>query len=200
MSAPVLYPVDATFNGLAKEASGSPGTPVAMTATVPVDTFKWSDKWVELDDKALRGVMGDDSFNVVQGVWTCDVPAIGGPAYPDTLPYFIGNILGDITTTGTAAPFQHVISLLNPTSGAPSAQPTTHTLSHYYGPTATSGTRQVPYFCLSQLVLTWEAATGMLMWSGKGTGWKSQPAAARPTAAPTSIKPYAAWVGQAGVG
>jgi hypothetical protein len=199
MAAPVLYPVDATFEGLAKEVT--PGTAVAMTATPPLDTFKWSDKWVELDDKAPRGVMGDDSFGVYQGVWTCDVPSLGGPVYPDTLPWWVGNILGDITTTGSAAPFQHVISLLNPAAGnSYQAQPTTHTLTHYYGATASTGTRQIPYFCLSQLQLTWEAATGMLMWSGKGTGFRSQAAAARPTAAPSTIKPYAAWSGTAGVG
>jgi hypothetical protein len=200
MAAPVLFPTDAVFNGVAKEGSASPGTPVAMTATVPCDTFKWSDKWVPIDDKALRGVMGNDSFAVLQGYWYCDVPTAGGPVYPDTIPYLIGNLMGDITTTGTAAPFQHVISLLNPTSGNPGAQGTTHTWTQYYGPTATSGARQIPYFCLSQLVFTWEAATGLLMWSGKGQGWKSVAAGSRPTSAPTAIKPYAAWVGQLAVG
>lgn len=199
MAAPILYPVDAVFNGVAKELSTAPGTPVAMTATVPCDTFKWSDKWVPIDDKALRGNMGTD-YGVIEGYTYCDVSSMGGPVYPDTIPYLVANLMGDLTTTGTSSPFQHVISLLNPTSGNPGAQPGTHTWTQYYGPTATSGARQIPYFCVGQLVFTWEAATGLLMWSGKAQGWKTVAAGSRPTSAPTSIKPYAAWVGQIGVG
>lgn len=200
MAAPIVYPVVAQINGVAKESTSAPGTPVAMTSTVPLDTFKWEDKYVWGEDKAPRGVMGNDAFNEIQLVEYCDVSAMGGPAYADTLGFPAGNILGDITTTGTTAPFKHVLSLLNPTSGAPTGQGTTHTWTHYNGVTPTVGGIYVPYFCLSQLVLTWEFATGMLMWSGKGQGWKSTPLAARPTAAPSAIKPFAGWVGQLGIG
>jgi hypothetical protein len=200
MPAPVVYPVVSQFNGIAKESPSAPGTPVNMTATMPLDTFKWEDKFAWGEDKAPRGVMGNDAFNEIQLVQFCDVSAMGGPAYPDTLGYLAGNLLGDITTTGTAAPFQHVISLLNPTSGAPTGQGTTHTWTHYFGPPTTSGAIQIPYFCMSQLVLTWEFATGMMMWSGKGQGWKSITLGARPTAAPSAIKPYAAWVGALALG
>lgn len=201
MAAPVLYPVAGQFSGIAKEASTTPGTPVAMTATTPLDTFKWEDKPAWGEDKAPRGSMSNDAFNEIQLVYYCDVSAIGGPAYPDTLGYWLGNIFGDITTTGTAAPFQHVISLLNPAAGnSYTGQGTTHTVTHYDGVPATSGAIQVPYFCLSQLVLTWEYATGMLMWSGKGQGWKSVIPGSRPTVAPSSIKPYPAWVGQLALG
>jgi hypothetical protein len=198
MAAQVIYPTDGQFSMVSKETT--PGTPTTPTATVPVDTFVWEDKPVFIDDKAPRGVMGDDAFGVYQGVEYCDVSAIGGPVYPDTIPWLLGNLMGDITTTGTAAPFQHVISLLNPTSGLPSAQPTAHTWTHYYGPTTTSGARQVPSLCLSQVVLTWEAATGLLMWSGKGQGWKSVPAGSRPTNAPSAILAFPAWEGQLAVG
>ncbi len=199
MAAVVVYPVDAQFSGVAKEVT--PGLPVAMTATMLMDTFKWEDKPVWLADKAYRGSMGNDSFNEIEGVYYCDVSALGGPVYPDELGYMGGNILGDITTTATTAPFQHVISLLNPAAGnSYTAQPTAHTWTHYYGPTATSGARQVPSFCLSQLVLTWDNATGMFVWTGKGQGWKSVPAGSRPTVVPGSIKPYAGWSGQLAVG
>jgi len=200
MAAPIVYPVVAQFNGAAKELSTAPGTPVNMTATMPLDTFKWEDKIAWGDDKAPRGVMGNDAFSQTQLVYYCDVSAMGGPAYADTLGYLAANIFGDITTTGTAAPFQHVISLLNPTSGAPTAQPGTHTWTHYSGVPATSGAIQIPYFCLSQLVLTWEFATGMLMWTAKGQGWKSVVLGSRPTAAPSAIKPKAAWVGALALG
>lgn len=200
MSAPIVYPVAAQINGVSKELTAAPGNPVAMTATVPVDTFKWEDKPAWGEDKAYRGVMGNDAFAEIQLVEYCDVSAIGGPVYPDTIGYMGGNIFGDVVTTGTAAPFSHVMALLNPTGAAPTGQGTTHTWTHYNGVTPTVGGIYVPYFCLSQLVLTWEYATGMLMWSGKGQGSKSVPLAARPTAAPSAVKPFAAWIGQLGVG
>lgn len=200
MAAPIVLPVVTQINGVAKEASGTPGTPVPMTTTMPVDTFKWEDKFAWGEDKAPRGTMGNDAFSETQLVYYCDVSSVGGPAFADTVGFPIGNIMGDITTTGTAAPFQHVISLLNPTSGNPGAQGTTHTWTHYDGVIPTVGGIYVPYFCLSQFVLTWEAATGMLMWSGKGQGWKSVTLAARPTASPSSIKPFAGWIGQLGIG
>lgn len=200
MAAPVVYPVAAQVNGCALETAAAPGTPVAMTNTVPVDTFKWEDKPAWADDKAPRGVMGTDSFNVVQLVKYCDVSAIGGPVYADTIGFPAANALGDVTTTGTAAPYKHVISLLNPTSAAPTGQGRTLTWTHYNGVKPTVGGIYVPYFCLSQFVLTWDFATGMLMWSGKGQGWASSALAARPTAAPSAIKPFAGWVGQLGVG
>jgi hypothetical protein len=198
MAGPTLYPTSGQFSMVAKEVT--PGTPVNGVASLPMDTFKWEDKFVPLDDKGLRGVMGSDSFGVQQGVWICDVSALSGPVYPDTIPYITGNIMGDVTTTGTAAPYKHVMSLLNPTASNPTGQGTTHTWTHYYGPTTTSGARQIPSFCLSQVVFTWDAATGLLMWSGKGQGWKSVAAGSRPTFAPSAIKPFPAWSAQLGVG
>lgn len=200
MAAPVVYPVVAQINGIAKEATATPGTPVAMTNTMLVDTFKWEDKIIWGEDKAPRGVMGNDAFSETELVYSCDVSSVGGPVHADTIGFPAGNILGDITTTGVSAPYTHVISLLNPTSGAPTGQGTTHTWTHYNGVAPTVGGIYVPYFCLSQLVLTWEAATGLLMWSGKGTGWKSTALGARPTAAPSGILPFAGWVGQLGIG
>lgn len=197
MAAVTAYPTVGQFTGVAKETT--PGTPVAMTTTLLTDQFVWDDKPVWLDDKAYRGVMGNDSFNVVQGVYYCDVTC-GGPVFADTIGFPLGNIMGDVTTTGGSAPFTHVFSLLNPTSGAPTGQPTTHTLTQYYGPTTTSGTRQVPSACFSQLVFTFNAATGLLMWTGKANGWKSVPAGSRPTAAPSTVVPQAAWVGLLGLG
>lgn len=201
MAAPLAYPSVAQFDGIAKELTTAPGTPVAMTNTVPCATdLKWEDKPVWLSDKGKRGVMGDDSFNEIQGVYYCDVSAMGGAVFMDTLGFLLGNILGDVVEAATAIPWSHQFSLLNPTSGNPTAQPTTHTWTHYDGPTPTVGARQIPYFCLSQLVITWEYATGLLMWSGKGQGFKSVAAGARPAAAPSALKPDAAWIGQFAVG
>lgn len=201
MTAPLAFPSVAQFDGVAKELTTTPGTPVAMTNTMPLATdLKWEDKPVYLADKGLRGVMGNDSFNEIEGVYFCDVSAMGGAVFMDTLGFLLGNILGDVVETGTAAPYAHQFSLLNPTSSAPTAQPTTHTWTHYDGPTPTVGGRVIPFFCLSQLVISWEYATGLLMWSGKGQGWKSVAASARPTAAASAIQPKAAWIGQFAVG
>lgn len=199
MTAPVLYPTSAQFSGVAKEATASPGTPVAMTNPLLTDNFVWVDTPIWLPDKAYRGVMGNDSFNEIEGVYTCAVTA-GGPVFADTIGFVLGNILGDVTTTATAAPFTHKISLLNPTSGAPTAQPTTHTLTAYNGVTPTVGARQVPYSCFSQVVFSFDAAAGLLTWTGSAMGWKSVPAGARPTASPSAVKPQASWIGVLGLG
>lgn len=201
MAAPLAFPSVAQFDGIAKEDPDNPGTPVPMTATMPLETdLKWSDKVLYIADKGLRGDMANDSYNEVQGVYYCDVTAMGGAVFMDTIGFLLGNILGDVSETGTAAPYSHKFALLNPTAAAPTAQPTSHTWTHYDGPTPSTGGRVIPYFCLSQLVIEWEFATGLLMWSGKGQGWKSQAAAARPVAAPTSVKPDASWIGGFGVG
>jgi hypothetical protein len=197
MAAVTAYPSVAQFTGVAKEVT--PGTAVPMTATLLTDAFTWKDTPTWLDDKAYRGVMGNDSFNVIEGVYYCDI-SCGGPVYVDTIGYALGNLLGDITTTGSSAPFTHVISLLNPTSGAPTGQPTTHTLTQYYGPTATSGARTFASTCFSQIVFEFNAATGLLTWTGKANSWASQAAVARPTASPSTVVPQAAWQGVMGLG
>lgn len=196
--APVFYPVVASFDGVAVEATV--GTPVAMTATVPLTApMKWEDKPVFLTDEGQRGSMGKDYGEVV-GVEYCDVSAMQGNVLPDTFGYLLANILGDVAETGTAAPFQHVFSLLNPTAAAPTAQPFTNTWTHYDGVTPTSGARQIPGFCLSQLVISWDYATKLLTWTAKGQGWKSVSAGTRPVQAATAIVPLASWIGQFAVG
>lgn len=195
MATPVTWASVNQFNGIAKEITQ--GTPVAPTFTLFTDKFDWEHKPVYLDDKAFRGVMGNDSFNVIQGVLS-SVLSMGGPVFDDGIGFPLGNILGDITTTGASAPFTHVISLLN-TAGA-SDQPTSHTISHYYGPSATSGTRVFSGTCFSQIVLEFNAGTGLLTWTATATGWGSTIAGSRPTASSTGVKPVAAWVGKIGIG
>lgn len=201
MTAPLAFPSVAQFDGVAKEDPDNPGTPVAMTMNVPLETdLKWEDKPLYIPDKGLRGDMANDSYHEVQGVYYCDVTAMGGSIFLDSFPFLLGNILGDYTGTATAAPYKHQFSLLNPTAAAPTAQPTTLTWTHYDGLTPTVGARQIPYFCLSELVIEWEVATGLLMWSGKGQGLRSVPAGARPVSSPSAVKPIAAWEQQCAVG
>jgi hypothetical protein len=268
---PTTYAPAKQFIGIATEAAQ--GTPVAMTATVLVDEAKPKDNPTFLDDKSWRGSMGSDSFAKIAGTKTAEVE-LGGPAYGDGLGYFMRNILGDLSTTGTStgtggttlsvpavvgaatistaatipagttvqigsgataecfvtgtptgsgpytiplstpagglvyahaasqpvqpviAPFTQAHSLLNSGGG----QPVSHTITHFLGPTATSGARQYPGFCLSELGLKWNAESELLTWSGKGTSWPSVPLGAAPVAAPSLVLPVASWRMVVGIG
>lgn len=193
MAAPVTYASVKQFTGIAKEVT--PGTPVAMTATLLDDSMGPEDKYTFLKDKSYRGVMANDAFNEIAGVRYADI-SLGGPVYGDTIPWVLGNLMGDMTDTGASAPFSHKAALLNSGGG----QPTTHTLTHYTGMTPTVGARVYSSTCFSQAQFTFNAATGLFVWTGKANAWASAPAAAAPTAAPSSVKPVAAWVGQVGIG
>lgn len=199
MTAPVLYPSVARFSGWAKEVATTPGTAVPMTMNLNTDSFVFKDEPVWIKDQATRGSMGNDAYNLVQGPIVCNVTA-DGPVFVDSFGMLLANIFGDLTVTGTASPFTNKFSLLNPTSGAPTAQPITHTLTAYNGVAPTSGTHLIPYACFSQLVIEFDAASGLLKWSGTATGWKSQVAGSRPTSSPSSVKPQASWVGTMGLG
>jgi hypothetical protein len=199
MTAPVLLPTPAQFGGVAKELATAPGTPVAMTNTLLTDNLVYQDLPQWLADQANRGVMGTDSFNEIQGVMWSTI-TMGGPLNTDTFGFLAANILGDVTTTGASSPFTHAIALLNPTSGNPGAQPVTDTFTAYNGVPATVGARQIPYGCLSQLVVDFDALSGLLKWSATVMGWPTVLPGVRPTAAPSSVKPLAPWIGTVGVG
>lgn len=177
---------------VAKETSQ--GTPVAGTATIPVDKFEPEDKPVWLDDKALRGSMVE-MYGRQQGVIKTDF-SMSGPVFGDTLGWLLGNILGDITTTGASAPFSHAVSLLN--SGA--GQPTSHTFTHFQGTVASVGARQYPGACLSELTLKWNAETQLFTYDAKGSSWPSVIPGATPTSAPSTVVPLPSWRGQLGIG
>lgn len=183
---PATFPSLKRFIGFAKEVT--PGTPVAPVADMPIAKFDWNDKPTWLEDKALRGVMGDDVFNLIQGPEIGELD-MGGPAFGDELGYLIGNIMGTDDTTGASAPFTHKFSLLNTLSG----QPTTHTLTQYYGPEPTHNSRQFSGTCVSDLQITFNAETEMVMFTSKAISWVSNVAAATPTATFTAVKPLPSW-------
>jgi hypothetical protein len=246
-----------------------------MTATQLLTTFSPTDKPTYLKDQSWRGSMGTDSFGQILGVATADI-SLGGPVYGDTLGWWLRNILGDLSTTGTptgsgsttlsaatlagatsittvatipaatlvqigtgataevvttgtpsgagpytipittpasgllyahasaqtvvpvvtAGPYTYTWSLLNSGGG----QPPSHTLTHSLGPTATTGARQYPGFCMSQLNLKFAADSQLLTWDGQGTSWPSVVAGVAPTAAPTTVLPVASWKTKVGIG
>src|SRR2546430_6007841 len=101
MPAPTTYPSQRQFVGVAKETT--PGTPVAMTSTLLVDTFDPEDKVTGLIDQAMRGSMAQE-YNYVPGVKHSEFSG-KGPMLMDGAGFILMNILGDITTTGASAPF-----------------------------------------------------------------------------------------------
>lgn len=98
MTATAVYPTGKQTIGGAVEAI--PGTPVAPTFSMPVKKFEWNDKPTWLADMGGRGVMGNDAFAIIQGVKIGEL-TIEGDAYLDTIGYWLGNIFGDVTATGT---------------------------------------------------------------------------------------------------
>lgn len=98
MTAPAVYPTGKQTIGGAVETI--PGTAVAPTFSMPVTKFEWNDKPSWLSDMAGRGVMGNDAFAIIQGVKIGEL-TIEGPAYLDTFGYWLGNLFGDVTATGT---------------------------------------------------------------------------------------------------
>jgi hypothetical protein len=94
---PTTYASPLQHVGVAREVTQ--GTAVTPTVTVPVDKFDPSDQPVWIDDKALRGAM-TEPFNRVQGVKHSEVD-FGGPAFFDTIPYFLANVFGDVVYSGT---------------------------------------------------------------------------------------------------
>jgi hypothetical protein len=274
VTAAVVYPTGKQTIGGAVEAS--PGTPVAPTFWMPVSKFEWNDKPVWLKDMAGRGVMGNDAFAIIQGVEIGEL-TIEGPAYFDTLGYWLGNLMGDVTATGTTtaptgtlsalsvvgatsvsssvsipngtliqidvgnlaeivttsgpptgagpyaipvpalakphasgvaitavvAPNQHAFSLMNSGGGrgqgTASAQPSTHTITQYYGPAATSGGRQFTNVVFTDLSFKWNAEADFMTYTAKAIAWVSTIPATIAAATFTAAQPIAAWRGLLGL-
>lgn len=103
---------------------------------------------------------------------------------------------GTVTVQPVSGPFNNAFSLLNTAS----AQPSTLTLIHYLGPTATVAARAYSGACLSEVNLHWNAETMLFNFDAKGSAWPSAPAAALPTPNPTAITPVASWRAVLGIG
>lgn len=266
---PTTFAPAKQFVGIATETTQ--GNPVAMTNTILVTEVKPKDmpKWLE--DKALRGAMGNDAYNVIQGVKTSELD-LGGPVFGDTIGFLLRNILGDLTYTGTptgsgattlaaqasagatslstvatipaativqigtgptaevattgtpsgsgpytipltgytlqythasaqavtpvTGPYTSAFSLLNNTSG----QPVSHTLTHFLGPTATSGARQYPGLCLNEMQFKWNAESELFEYTAKGLAYPSVALGSAPVANPSTVIPIASWEMSTGIG
>ncbi|MDH6108862.1 hypothetical protein P3T36_002993 [Kitasatospora sp. MAP12-15] len=141
-----------------------------------------------VEDKGLRGAMAElyDEIPTVKSS-TFD---FSGDAYPDILGFMVTGVLGDLTTTGAAAPYSHAASLYNANDG----QPPSYTLTDFYA----VNTRQYPGSKFSDLEIKFNA-DGLITYSAKAVGLASIPTTA-PTPSFTSVQPLAAWTGAVQIG
>lgn len=185
MATPTTYAAAKSFIGVSKEVTQGTVVP-PLTATIPVNKFTPEDKFEQLKDKAQRGSMAG-TYDQQQGAGHVEFTIEESPAFFDTLPYALYNILGDIATTG-AGPRTHEISLLN--SGT--AQPGTFTIFDWQGTPANRG-RQYPGCVLTELTIKGNPQNEYVTWSAKGVAWPSAATAAEPVANASTDRAIPAW-------
>jgi hypothetical protein len=87
-----------------------------------------------------------------------------------------------------AGPYTHTFSLLNSGQG----QPPSHTFEDRQGITASTGARDYPGACISELTLTGNAED-LLQFTASMTGWPTAAAAGSPTNVPTTTTVTPGW-------
>jgi len=187
----MALPRSRSYLGIAKETRYTPGasaTPVAATDFIPFTTITPFDNVKYLDDKGIRGSMTEE-YGVIQGNIYSEFD-LGGDVYPDTIGYIYSGVLGDVTVTGSAAPYSHAISLLN--SQTTNGQPTTYTLSDYYS-LGSSSTRQYSGVQFASIDTKF-SADALMTYTAKGMGFQSV-TASNPAPSFSTVTPQAAWTG-----
>ena len=187
-----VQPSVKSYLGLALETTK--GTAVAATDYVPItqSTFKPADIIAPLLDNGLRGSMVEN-YNYVQGRKHSTVD-FGGLAFADTIGYWLAGVLGDVTTTGSTAPYTHAIALKNSVGSAGDAQPKALTITDYYS----ANIRQFPGCQVNEVILNFNA-DGMLDYTTKLTGYPSATSSA-PTPSFSTVVPTQVWTGTVTIG
>jgi hypothetical protein len=181
-----------SYLGIAKEATR--GTAVTPTDYIPVAVSKIKpvDMIAPLYDEGLRGSFVKN-YAYVQGR-THSTFDFGGPVFADTIGYSIAGLLGEVTTTGASAPYTHVITLENSGTAALDAQPTSFTLTDFYG----AAVRAYPGIAIHDFGLKF-SADGLLDYDTKGMGWLSA-SAATPTPTFSTVLPAQVWTATVTIG
>jgi hypothetical protein len=181
-----------SYLGIAKETTK--GTPVTPTDFIPVlaSKLKPADIIMPLYDEGLRGSL-IKNYNYIQGR-SHSTFDFGGAVFADTFGYVLGGLLGDVTTTGSTAPYTHNISIKNATAVGADAQPTSFTLTDYYA----ANVRAYPGIQVHDCSLKF-TADGLLDYDAKGTGWLSS-TAATPTPSFSTVLPIPTWVATVSIG
>jgi len=181
-----------SYLGIAKEATK--GTAVTATNFIPfnMNTFKPVDVIDPLYDTGLRGSMVEN-YNYLQGRKHSTIE-VGGSVFADTVGYYLTGVLGDVTTTGSSAPYTHAIALKNAVGGSGDAQPISYTITDFYS----ANTRQYPGVQFTDFGLTFNA-DGMLEYVAKGMGFPSATTTA-PTPSFSTVLPTQVWTGTVTIG
>jgi len=187
---PSAQPSVRSYLGIAKEVT--PATPVDATAFIPVnkDGLKPVDIIAPLYDTGLRGSMATN-YTYIQGRRHTEID-VAGPAFADTVGWWLGSIMGSVATVGASAPYTHTISLKNATTG--DAQPTSLTLEDYY----VSGNRYYPGCKVTDFTLNFNS-DGMLDYTAKLMGYPSSTTAAS-TPSFSAVTPTPVWRGTVSIG
>lgn len=97
----VVAPSSKTWLGLGRElVTGQPVLPIA-TQALDKNSFQPEDTPKFLPDEAIRGVMAM-LYNDILGVEDATF-SFGGPAFLDVAGYWLDNVFGDLSSTGTSA-------------------------------------------------------------------------------------------------
>jgi len=181
-----------SYLGVALETTK--GTPVTATNFVPItlNSFKPIDVIAPLYDMGIRGSMVEN-YNYLQGRKNTTVD-FGGPVFADTIGYWVAGILGDVTTTGSSAPYTHTIALKNAVGGSGDAQPKALTITDFYS----ANTRQYPGCQITDFGLTFNA-DGMLEYTVKAMGFPSATTTA-PAPSFSTVLPTQVWTGTVTIG
>ena len=181
-----------SYLGVAKETTE--GTAVAPTAFIPVSASKLKavDIVDPLFDQGLRGSI-NANYAYIPGRTRSTVD-FGGPVFADTLPWGVAALLGSVATTGSSAPYTHVVSLKNASATAVDAQPTSLTLTDFYA----ANVRAYAGVSIHDFTLTF-SSTGLLDYDAKGTGWASA-TASTPTPTFSTVTATPVWQGSVSIG
>jgi hypothetical protein len=187
-----VQPSVKSYLGLALESTK--GTAVTATDFVPITqtSFKPVDIIAPLMDNGLRGSMVEN-YNYVPGREHSTVD-FGGLAFADTIGYWLAGVLGDVTTTGSSAPYTHAIALKNSVGSAGDAQPKALTITDYYS----ANTRQFPGCQVHEIAMNFNA-DGMLDYTTKLTGYQSVTTSA-PAPSFSTVVPTQVWTGTVTIG
>ena len=181
-----------SYLGIAKETT--PATPVPATDFIPVtkDSFKPVDIIAPLYDTGLRGSMAEN-YNYIQGRRHTEID-VAGPAFADTVGWWVAGILGSVSTSGASAPYTHVMSLKNATAIGADAQPTSLTLNDFY----VANNRYYPGCKVTEFGLTFNSE-GMLEYTTKLMGHPSTTTSA-PAPSFSAVVPTPVWRGSVTIG
>jgi Phage tail tube protein len=188
----LAQPSAKSYLGVALETTK--GTAVSPTNFVPItlNSFKPVDVIDPLYDTGIRGSMVEN-YNYLQGRRHTTVD-FGGPVFADTIGFWIAGILGDVSTSGSSAPYTHSISLKNAVGSSGDAQPKSLTITDFYS----AGNRQYPGCQVTDFGLTFNA-DGMLEYTAKLMGYPSTTSSAA-TPSFSTVLPTQVWTGTVSIG